>query len=191
MAQPTAHQSRPAWTKGSDGVWEIRLVLASAEQFYHSLDPSPFRDRDLDRDAAEFIVDEVEDLPKDEPIRLVLSVPAESLVPMQQAPQAVCHYFNRLAESTARRLRRMVRLARHSVIIGMAFVFVVIAVAQLALERVGEHTLLSALLEGLTIVAWVALWRPTEVFLYDWWPVRGRVRLYQRVAQLPVVVVPR
>jgi hypothetical protein len=191
MARAKPSQSRPAWSKGADGVWEVRLVLANAEQFYHSLDPSPFRDRDLDRDAAAFIVEEVEELPKDEPVRLVLSVPADSLAPMAQAPQAIRHYFERLAESTARQLRRMVRLAGHSLIIGMMFVFVVIAVARVLLEAAGEHTLLSALLEGLTIVAWVALWRPTEMFLYDWWPVRARVRLYRRVANLPVVVEPR
>ncbi len=191
MARAKPSQSRPAWSKGSDGVWEIRLVLASAEQFYHSLDPSPFRDRDLDRDAAAFIVEEVEDLPKDEPIRLILSVPGSAMASMEHAPQAVVHYFDRLAESTSRQLRRMLRIARHSLIIGMVFVFVVIAIAQLLLDTAGEHTLLSALLEGLTIVAWVALWRPTEMFLYDWWPVRARVRLYRRIAQIPVAVSPR
>lgn len=191
MARATPSQSRPAWSKGSDGVWEIRLVLANAEQFYHSLDPSPFRDRDLDHDAAAFIVEEVEDLPKDDPVRLVLSVPLSAMASLEHAPQAVGHYFDRLAESASRQLRRMLRIARHSLIIGMVFVVVVIAAARVLLETVGEHTLLSALLEGLTIVAWVALWRPTEMFLYDWWPLRNRIRLYQRVATIPVVVVPR
>ena len=27
------------------------------------------------------------------------------------------------------------------------------------------------------IGGWVALWRPMEIFLYDWWPIRGEVRL--------------
>jgi hypothetical protein len=26
--------------------------------------------------------------------------------------------------------------------------------------------------EGLLIGGWVAMWRPIEVFLYDWWPIR-------------------
>lgn len=188
-AKPTL--SRPAWSKGPDGVWEVRLVLANAEQFYHSLDPSPFRDRDLDRDAAAFIIEEVEDLPKDDAVRLVLSVPTGSMASMEHAPPAIRHYFDRLAESTTRQLRRMLRHARHSLIIGMVFVFVVIAAARLVIENAGEHTLLSALLEGLTIVAWVALWRPTEMFLYDWWPIRGRIRLYRRIATLPVMIEPR
>jgi hypothetical protein len=35
----------------------------------------------------------------------------------------------------------------------------------------------------------VALWRPMEIFLYDWWPIRGEIRLYERLAAMPVFVV--
>ena len=27
--------------------------------------------------------------------------------------------------------------------------------------------------ESLLIGGWVAMWRPLEVFIYDWWPVRA------------------
>jgi hypothetical protein len=30
---------------------------------------------------------------------------------------------------------------------------------------------------SLVIGGWVAMWRPMEVFLYDWWPVRAEARL--------------
>jgi hypothetical protein len=26
------------------------------------------------------------------------------------------------------------------------------------------------------------MWRPLEIFLYDWWPVRAEARLYDRLA---------
>jgi hypothetical protein len=42
--------------------------------------------------------------------------------------------------------------------------------------------------ESLLIGGWVAVWRPLEVFLYDWWPVRARARLYDRLATMPVRV---
>ena len=40
--------------------------------------------------------------------------------------------------------------------------------------------------EGLLIGGWVAMWRPLEVFLYDWWPVRDEVRLAERLSAMPV-----
>ena len=30
------------------------------------------------------------------------------------------------------------------------------------------------------------MWRPLEVFLYDWWPILGEVRLFDRLSQMPV-----
>ena len=42
--------------------------------------------------------------------------------------------------------------------------------------------------EGLLIGGWVAMWRPLEVFLYDWWPVRAEVRLSERLSTMPVSI---
>jgi hypothetical protein len=45
--------------------------------------------------------------------------------------------------------------------------------------------------EGLLIVGWVALWRPLEVFLYEWWPIRQRQRRFQYIATMPMEVRSR
>jgi hypothetical protein len=34
----------------------------------------------------------------------------------------------------------------------------------------------------------VALWRPTEALLYDWWPLLRQRRLMRRLADIPVEV---
>jgi hypothetical protein len=34
----------------------------------------------------------------------------------------------------------------------------------------------------------VALWRPLEIFLYDWWPILARARLYDRLGAMIVSV---
>ena len=46
-----------------------------------------------------------------------------------------------------------------------------------------------ALRESLVIAGWVALWRPLEIFLYDWWPIRAEAKLYDRLADMLVRVV--
>lgn len=33
---------------------------------------------------------------------------------------------------------------------------------------------------------WVAMWRPLEVFLYQWWPIRADIRLFERLGRMPV-----
>ena len=40
----------------------------------------------------------------------------------------------------------------------------------------------------MVLVGWVANWRPIEIYLYDWWPIRRRAQLYRRIAAAPVIV---
>jgi hypothetical protein len=42
--------------------------------------------------------------------------------------------------------------------------------------------------ESLLIGGWVAMWRPLEIFLYDWWPIRSEVRLFDRLSTMPVQI---
>ena len=44
--------------------------------------------------------------------------------------------------------------------------------------------------EGLIILAWLALWRPAEMLLYGWVPLRRRQRLYERLMEIRVFVRP-
>ena len=66
---------------------------------------------------------------------------------------------------------------------------VMILAGDLATEWL-EHTRFGTVLrEGLLIGGWVAMWRPIEIFLYDWWPIRGEARLYDRLSASTVEVV--
>ena len=44
--------------------------------------------------------------------------------------------------------------------------------------------------ESLLIFAWVANWRPIEIFLYEWWPIARRRDLYRRLAVAKVELRP-
>jgi hypothetical protein len=55
---------------------EVRVETIS--QLFHSLDPSPFREKDLDKDAEEFIVNWACEIPSIEPIKIVVHLPVRS-----------------------------------------------------------------------------------------------------------------
>ena len=77
------------------------------------------------------------------------------------------------------------RRGRISLVIGVAFM-----AACLFLARLYAGTGSNFLREGLTVVSWVALWRPLEIYLYDWWPVREEQRLLSRLARMHVKMLP-
>ena len=49
-------------------------------------------------------------------------------------------------------------------------------------------TLPIVLREGLIIAGWVAMWRPMEIFLYEWWPLLRKGRLYEKLSRMHVEV---
>ena len=42
--------------------------------------------------------------------------------------------------------------------------------------------------EGLTIAGWVAMWRPMEIYLYSWWPVQRRGKIFAKMSRMKVEV---
>lgn len=74
-------------------------------------------------------------------------------------------------------------------LIGGVVVFLLSMGLRSALARI-FGTLPQILDEGLIILAWLALWRPAEMLLYGWIPLRRKRRLYERFAGIRVFVRP-
>jgi hypothetical protein len=45
--------------------------------------------------------------------------------------------------------------------------------------------------QGLLIVGRVAMWRPLEIFLYDWWPILGERRIHDGLSRMQVRIALR
>lgn len=166
----------------------IEVNVATPEQLFNSLDPFPFRERDLDRAAEEFIVGWARELPPAAQIRIVVHMPRASLGAWSaNAMEAAFHsYFAYRAEIIGRDLSELFRTGRRSLQIGLAVLLVSVAASELSIATFGHEGMVAVLNEGLIILGWVANWRPLEIFLYDWWPIVGRRRLYHRLAAASV-----
>lgn len=164
----------------------IEVRLRELAQLFNSLDPSPFIDRDLDADAEEFIVSWARELPHHGELELVIHL-AAAPEPSRAAgaEEAVHHYFASRAEIKRRELRQLFRRGRASLLIGVAFLAACFGLGVLLRPMLpsGWNEFVEL---GLHIVGWVAMWRPLEIYLYDWWPVRNDLRLFERLARMPV-----
>jgi hypothetical protein len=165
----------------------IEVRVTELRQLFNAIDPSPFRERDLDPHAEQFIVEWARDLPRDAPValRVHLERAAGRADEATLLGQAVHQYFKARAAGTRRTLRELFRRGRISLVIALAFLAVALAVGDL-IGNMSDSGFATILREGLLIGGWVAMWRPLEVFLYDWWPIQGDVRLYERLSRMPV-----
>jgi hypothetical protein len=165
----------------------IELKLRELGQLFNSLDPSPFRERSIDLEAEAFIVSWARELPHTAELELVvhLAEPPRDLELAAHMEAAVQGHFAYLAESKAREFRQLMARGRASLWIGLAFL-ALCTLAGNALPRGGDSPFVPLLREGLLIGGWVAMWRPIEIFLYDWWGVRRQQRNFERLARMPV-----
>src|SRR5258708_25778215 len=73
----------------------IELRIAQISQLFDSLDPFPFREKDLDKEAEEFIVSWARELPVDRPLKIVVHLPqAQASTPeAHELGAALTRYF--------------------------------------------------------------------------------------------------
>jgi hypothetical protein len=166
-----------------NGHWLIELRPGELRQLFHRLDPAPFRDKDLDPAVEEYVIEGFRDLGQERQPKIVIhlaDIEAGSSE-AQSLPAAVKRYFDYRAEQARLELRQLIRRGLASLAIGLGFLFTCLWLRRL----VADNEMLS---EGLQIIGWVALWRPVQIFLYDWWPIFRRQRRFEQIAALPVEV---
>jgi hypothetical protein len=169
----------------------IELHIRECEQLFDSLDPYPFYERDLDTDAEEYIVASVRELPERKASTILVHVDQPSTQPEQQrdVEQAIRNHFERKTRLAARELTELVRRGWISLVIGLAFLATLLIASEAVARSVQPGPLATVLSESLVIGGWVAMWKPLEIFLYDWWPIVGKRRLYEALSQVPVRLV--
>lgn len=166
----------------------IRLKLHDVHQLFNSMDPSPFIEKDLDEDAEEFIVSWAQEFPSDDPVRLHIYLehwPDED--PKEPIKTAVHNYFAHRAEIADLEFKRLMAQGRISLFIGLLFLSACLVISNVLLGR-EQGTWAAIARESLTIAGWVAMWRPMQIYLYDWWPLRRRERIYEKLSHMPVEV---
>lgn len=166
----------------------IQIRVAELRQLFNAIDPSPFREKDLDASAAEFIVSWARDVPKDAHLALLVHLDRPAGPPEEAAVlgEAVHEFFRNRADATRRRLRQLFRVGRTSLLIGVSCLTLSLVMGDFIAAAFSARRFGELLREGLLIGGWVAMWRPMEIFLYDWWPIRAEARLFDRLGGMPV-----
>jgi hypothetical protein len=169
---------------------QIELRIAKLAELFNSMDPTPFHHRDLDRDAEEFLESWAMEYPRHSHFRIIVHLdetPADDPLPV--VTDAIHNFFDYKTVLTRRNLRLLMLEGRTSLMIGLGFLALCLLGAD-ALSGFAADTLPRVLRESLVIGGWVAMWRPMQIFLYEWWPLARRASIYASLARAVVHLVP-
>lgn len=172
-----------------DGRSCIDLKVRFSRQLFDTRDPAPFRERDLDAAAVDYLLAAAQEIPRKHPLAIVVTVseePAPRLSP-DVIVEAVRGHFTHEAGQVERRLREHVRRGQMILGVGLTVLVVFLTLAEFT-TSLPEGPLREILREGFVITGWVAMWRPLEVLLYDWWPHIDERRRIRRILEAPVSI---
>jgi hypothetical protein len=166
----------------------IELRVNEIGQLFQSLDPSPFRERNLDKEAEEYILSWARELPKNHPIKIIVHLPereAQSKA-ASELREAFARYFAYRANILQRELNELFLIGRRALAVGLTILVACLLLSQIAARYLAEGPFRRLVEQSLPILGWVANWRPLEIFLYDWWPLARRRDLYRRLSAATV-----
>lgn len=168
-------------------VHHLHLKVDVLDELFNSLDPSPFFTQELDRAADLYIEKWARRYPAHSQLHLSvhLTAPPSDATQSARLSHAIREHFALRAQSTRADLSDLLWQGRLSLVIGCAFVAICMLLADL-LRTHGGGPLNAIFREGLTIIGWVALWRPIQIFLYEWWPIWRRVQVLSNLQHLRV-----
>jgi len=172
------------WPRTHDELSEgpIQVRVASVEHLFNPMDPSPLDERSLDQEVADWIEEWAEDLDHDHPVEVEISIADDRLNGREEAIVHGLHsHFEHRQWQTARQLRKLLREGRISLVIGLAALAGFNAVSRLI--GGSNNPVIEVVHDGLSVLGWVSMWKPLEILLYDWWPIRHERRACQRLAE--------
>jgi hypothetical protein len=177
--------------KSHPPIHQIELRIVELSELFNSMDPTPFHHRILDSDAEEFLESWALSFPQDSHFKIVIHIekmPAED--PNALVTEAIHNYFEYKSERSRRNLRQLLLEGRMSLLIGLGFLAMCLLAADILDAGFTNNTFLKLLKESLLIGGWVAMWRPMQTFLYGWWPIVRKTRIYRSLGHAVVHVVP-
>jgi hypothetical protein len=172
-----------------DDVYCVDIVLSSILQLFDRRDPSPFKEKDLDEDFSRYLILAMSELRGAEKVKLVIKMQEHhpSFLKARDVEEAIMNYYSFELENSRNDLTVLFLLGRRSLLIGLSF----LAFFYLGYFFTKEHSslIMGFLGESLHVLGWVAMWKPINIFLYEWWPIRDRIKLMARLQKIKVEII--
>jgi hypothetical protein len=172
---------------------EITLKLPTLANLFVAPDLDPFSpeyEAYGDQSGIDVIVSHLRERPGGR-VRSIVELPAGEVEPGldERAGDALGKYCKVKLAGLERSLQEVTRHGVRSLVVGLVAVLVLNGIAR-RLDQ-SDDTLLELVAEGLQITSWVILWVPISLLVYDRWYYSRDRKIYRRVEEMEIRVVPR
>jgi hypothetical protein len=166
----------------------IKVRVPTVEHVFNAMDPAPLDERSLNGAVADWIEEWAEDLGRDKPLAIEVHVTTDSPGGHRDIVARGLHnHFDYRAWQSDRQLTKLWREGRISLVVGLAALTVFTTLSHLI--GASGNPVLDVVHEGVAVLGWVSMWKPVQIFLYEWWPIRRERAACRRLAEADVRIV--
>ncbi|MFZ9388519.1 MAG: hypothetical protein ACO25B_11630 [Chitinophagaceae bacterium] len=137
----------------------------------------------LDKDVENYIVENSRPFPRNEEIEITLVFRERMNLNEKECMDHFHLHFSKCLDRTRLQLRQTLRLGWRSLVIAFIFLTAMYSIVNTFFPALPENGVIISIRELFIILGWVALWRPAELLLYEWFPLRRNVILYSRLSR--------
>ncbi|MBN8570741.1 MAG: hypothetical protein J0M18_14030 [Ignavibacteria bacterium] len=167
---------------------EITLRLVSINELLR-LPVSLYRKRTLKSDAEEFIVEEAEALPHKTAINIKVNLASSEVKYKDDITLAIQRHFCYRRAQAQKRFKRVLHYGWRILFIALGLLAAIFSLTELILYLMPDNKLLLFIRESFIILGWVALWRPLDLLLYEWYPIKTNINLFYRLEHCNVHII--
>ncbi|MDH5580357.1 MAG: hypothetical protein OEY33_00480 [Bdellovibrionales bacterium] len=178
------------WYPLEDGKHTIELNINRYEQLYDKKDPNPYRKRDLDEDVVEYITSSYFEVGEGKVGKLRIFHQDDLTVEdINEMKDAIHEYFEYRTHITKVNIKYTLKTGYKSLSIGL--IFLVITILSSKYLNLQDKVINSFLKELLLLIGWVSMWKPINIFLYEWWPFSKNKKMHLSFSSIPIEIIKK
>jgi hypothetical protein len=170
----------------------IRVSIRDPRDLFAAPEMDALAGQFANQSGIDQLIDQLEELrPRATGGTIEVALPADRMQPHleDEIKAAIAGFCVARIADEKHELRMIQRHGRQALWIGLPILGVCLALSTASLTAFGSTGLGNLLSNGLIIAGWVAMWRPAELLLYDWWPYRMRIGQLETLPRMAVKLV--
>jgi hypothetical protein len=143
----------------------------------------------LDKDVEAYLLEKAGSFHRNADIRITLFAEEGAAGDKKEVVSSIHRYFSFSHELKKKQLKHTLNLGWRSLAIAFVFLLLMYSIANKLIPHLSQGGFTTPIRELFIILGWVALWRPAELLLFEWWPVRKNLRLFAKLFKSNIRIV--
>jgi len=172
---------------------EIKLHLNDIHHLFVAPEFDAFSDQPFYGSGLDEIIKEVKNTNRRSEFKISLFLPAGSIAPelTGKTRLALDRYCTHMVEESRRETALLRWEGFEALQTGLVFMAICLSISLYISKQAWIPELIQTFIgQGLSVVAWVSMWKPIDIFLYQWWPHWHTRFVFQKIKRAELVVLP-